>query len=54
MSRAFDKIAEALKEAIAIFRGEKRPAKLFIPPEIDIRAIRAELDDMKSKEGRRD
>lgn len=41
--RAFDKIAEGLKEAIAIARGKKKPAKLFVPPELDVRAIRAKL-----------
>jgi putative transcriptional regulator len=42
--RAFDKIAEGLKEAIAVARGETKPAKLFVPPEIDVRAIRSRLD----------
>jgi putative transcriptional regulator len=42
--RAFDKIAEGLKEAIAVARGEKKPAKLFVPPELDVRAIRAKLE----------
>jgi putative transcriptional regulator len=42
--RAFDKIAEGLKEAIAIGRGEAKPAKLFVPPELDVRAIRAKLE----------
>lgn len=39
--KAFDKIAEGLTEALAIARGEKKPARLHIPPEIDVRAIRA-------------
>lgn len=39
--KAFDKIADGLNEALAIARGEKKPAKLHIPPEIDVRAIRA-------------
>lgn len=39
--KAFDKIAEGLTEVLAITRGEKKPAKLHIPPEIDVRAIRA-------------
>lgn len=39
--KAFDKIAEGLNEVLAITRGEKKPAKLYIPPEIDVRAIRA-------------
>jgi putative transcriptional regulator len=37
---AFEKIEEGLTEALAIARGEAMPAKLFIPPEIDVRAIR--------------
>jgi hypothetical protein len=32
--RAYDKIAEGLKEAIAIARGKAKPAKLYVPPEI--------------------
>ena len=39
--KAFDKIAAGLTEALAIARGEKKPAKLHIPPAIDVRAIRA-------------
>jgi len=39
--KAFDKIAEGLTEALSIARGETKPAKLHIPPEIDVRAIRA-------------
>jgi putative transcriptional regulator len=42
--RAYDKIAAGLKEAIAISRGEAKPAKLYVPPEIDVRAIRSKLD----------
>jgi len=44
MSKAFDKIAEGLSEAIAIARGEAKPAHLFIPPEIDVRAIRGKCE----------
>ena len=33
--RAFDKIAEGLTEALAIARGEAKPAKLHIPAEIE-------------------
>ena len=41
MSRkAFEKIAEGLTEALAIARGEAKPARLHIPTEIDVRAIR--------------
>lgn len=38
--KAFDKIAEGLTEALSIARGETKPAKLHVPPEIDVRAIR--------------
>jgi hypothetical protein len=31
------------RRAIAIARGEKKPAKLFVPPELEVRAIRAKL-----------
>jgi putative transcriptional regulator len=41
--KAFDKIAEGLNEALAIARGEAKPAKLHVPAEIDVRAIRAKL-----------
>jgi putative transcriptional regulator len=53
--RAFDKIAEGLAEAIAVARGEAKPARLFIPPEIDVRAIRQKVgmsqDDFASAFG---
>jgi putative transcriptional regulator len=42
--KAFDKIAEGLNEALSIARGEAKPARLFIPADIDVRAIRAKLD----------
>ena len=38
--KAFDKIADGLTEALSIARGETKPAKLHIPPEIDVSAIR--------------
>tara|TARA_R110000868_G_scaffold3662_1_gene22901 strand:- start:870 stop:1178 length:309 start_codon:yes stop_codon:yes gene_type:complete len=38
--KAFDKIAAGLNEAIEIARGERKPERMFIPPEIDVRAIR--------------
>ena len=41
--KAFDKIAEGLNEAIAVARGEKQPARLFVPAEINVRSIRAKL-----------
>lgn len=39
--KAFDKIAEGLQEAIAIARGEEAPARLHVPPELDVRAVRS-------------
>jgi putative transcriptional regulator len=41
--KAFDKIAEGLKETLAIARGEATPARLYVPADIDVRAIRAGL-----------
>jgi putative transcriptional regulator len=43
MSKAFDKIAGGLREAITIARGEARPFKLHVPHEIDVRSIRDKL-----------
>jgi putative transcriptional regulator len=42
--KAFDKIAEGLSEALAIARGEGKPARLHIPTEIDVRSIRTKLN----------
>jgi putative transcriptional regulator len=41
--KAFDKIAEGLNEALAIARKEAKPARIFVPPEIDVRAVRRGL-----------
>ncbi len=53
--KAFDKIAEGLNEAIVIARGEREPARLFVPAEINVRSIRAKLqlsqDDFASAFG---
>lgn len=38
---AFDKIAEGLTDALSFARGDVKAAKLHVPPEIDVRAIRA-------------
>jgi putative transcriptional regulator len=44
MSRkAFDKIAAGLEEAAAIARGEKKPAKIYVPANVDVRKIRRSL-----------
>jgi len=42
--KAFDKIAEGLNEVLAIAKGEAKPAKLFVPPELDVKQIRTRLD----------
>ena len=39
----FEKIAKGLGEALAIARGEAKPAKLHVPAEVDVRAIRDKL-----------
>jgi putative transcriptional regulator len=41
--KAYEKIAEGLSEALAVVRGEAKPAKLHVPAEIDVRAIRNRL-----------
>jgi putative transcriptional regulator len=41
--KAFDKIAEGLTVAFAIAKGEKKPAKLHIPPELNVGAIRTKI-----------
>ncbi len=40
-NKAFDKIAAGLNEAIAIARGDAKPARLHVPTEIEVRAVRA-------------
>ena len=40
--KAFDKVAEGLNEALAIARGAAKPARLYVPAEIDIKAIRGQ------------
>lgn len=42
-SKAFEKIAEGLNEALEIARGNKKPAKLHVPPEISVQSIRTKL-----------
>jgi len=39
--KAFDKIAEGLTEAVAIARGDMEPARIHVPADMDVRAIRA-------------
>ena len=42
--KAFDKIAEGLTEAVKIAKGEAKPAKLHVPVEINVKAIRLKLE----------
>jgi putative transcriptional regulator len=39
--KAFDKIAAGLEEAILIARGETKPARLHVPEDLEVKAIRA-------------
>ena len=39
--KARDKIAAGLQEAIAVARGDAKPARLHVPAELDVKAIRA-------------
>jgi len=38
--KAFDKIKEGLTEAIAVARGEAKPARFHVPEDIDVRVVR--------------
>ncbi len=44
MSTLYEEMKEGLREAAAVARGEKKPAATFIPPDIDVRAIRKGLN----------
>lgn len=39
--RAFEQIAEGLSEVLSIARGEAEPARIHVPAEVDVRAVRA-------------
>lgn len=41
--KAFDQIMEGLDEALEIAKGEKAPARLHVPVEIDVKAIRKKV-----------
>jgi putative transcriptional regulator len=41
--KAFDKIAAGLNDAIAVARGESKPARLHVPAELDVKAIRSKV-----------
>ena len=42
--KAFDKIAAGLNEALEIARGNAKPSRLYVPPEISVREIRKQLN----------
>jgi putative transcriptional regulator len=42
--KAFDKIAAGLNEALEIARGDAKPARLYIPAEVNVREIRKKLN----------
>ena len=44
MTKSGRRLIEAAREAVAIARGEKKPARLHIPPEINVRGIRLKLE----------
>lgn len=44
MTKSGKRLIEAAREAVAIARGEKKPARLQVPPEIDVKAIRLKLN----------
>ena len=44
MSKAGKRLIDAAREAVAIARGEKKPARLHVFPDVDVKAVRAKLD----------
>ena len=42
-TKAFKKIEAGLTEALEIARGRAKPARLYVPAEIDVKAIRTKL-----------
>jgi putative transcriptional regulator len=44
MGKSGKRLIDAAREAVAIARGEKKPARIHVPPEIDVRAIRLKLE----------
>jgi len=43
MTKSEKRLIGAAREAVAIARGQKKPVRLKVQPEIDVRAIRAKL-----------
>jgi putative transcriptional regulator len=42
--KAFDKIAAGLNEALEIARGDAKPARLYVPAQVNVREIRKKLN----------
>ena len=42
--KAFERIAEGLNEALSVARGAKKPARLYVPAELDVKAIRTKIE----------
>jgi putative transcriptional regulator len=49
MSNFEKELLQSLDEARAIARGEMKPARIFIPPDVDVAAIRKRLGLSQSK-----
>jgi putative transcriptional regulator len=43
MSKAGKRLIQAAKEAAAIARGELKPARIFVPADVDVKMIRQKL-----------
>ncbi len=44
MSKIGSRFVQAAKEAAAIARGEMAPARVYMPADIDVKAIRQKLE----------
>lgn len=43
MSKFGERLIRSARQAAAIARGDAEPARLFVPPEIDVKAIRSSV-----------
>ncbi|WP_076865991.1 helix-turn-helix domain-containing protein [Bradyrhizobium mercantei] len=43
MTKAGRRLLDAAREAVAIAKGERTPARINVPPEIDVQSIRSRL-----------
>ena len=44
MTEVGQRLVRAAKEAAAIARGEKKAARIHVPPDVDVRALRTKLN----------